>query len=246
MTEEPTDPQASAVVAAALRAVEAGDSAGALAIATANADPQMGAARIAALAKQLYRDKNVSAMIAVGEAGMRFCLDAARRATDPAVALALKTRARGLAYNIAANCWPGWGDDGIVIEAAHLRSGLALARLSRDLVQELGLGERATGTAHWLIGALHLAAGRSGDALSDFQRAEEAYRADDDRSYRLMALGYAALARKAAPSSHAAGVQDLAEALRQLREHGSTAAIFFADQIDTADWVLSQRSAKAR
>ena len=48
-----------------------------------NADPKEGAAMFAALAKHLYRErKDVPAMITAGEAGVKFCLEAAEGATD--------------------------------------------------------------------------------------------------------------------------------------------------------------------
>jgi hypothetical protein len=113
-----------------------------------------------------------------------------------------------------------------------------LAGICRDLVHELRLGHMEAGNAHWLVGALKLAAGRPVDALSEFQRAEQAFEQAGHPAYGLMARGYVAPARKAQSRSAAAGARDLVEVLKQLRDEGSKDAVFFADQLVVADQIL--------
>src|SRR5689334_3373675 len=128
-TQKQTDPEQDALLARALRAFDANDIEHAISVITSSADPLEAGAAFAALGKALYRDrKDVTAMIAIGEAGVTFCLQEAGSAVDAATAAALKKRARNIAFNTATNCWPGWGDDGIRIDEGHLQSGLALAR----------------------------------------------------------------------------------------------------------------------
>ena len=132
------------------------------------------AQRYADVAQALYRErKNVTQMLAVAKAGIAYCLDAAERAaaTDPVAAATLKTKAKVIAYNAAANSWPGWGDEGIVIAPSHIEDGLDLAQQSLELVGDLKLGHRQVGTSQWLVGALHLAAGRGDDAIVALTRA---------------------------------------------------------------------------
>jgi uncharacterized protein (UPF0261 family) len=63
-----------------------------------NDDPKESAAMFAALVKRLYRErKDVTAMIAAGEAGVKFCLEAAEGATDEILAKDLKTSAKTIA-----------------------------------------------------------------------------------------------------------------------------------------------------
>ncbi len=107
-------------------------------------------------------------MIAVAEAGVAFCLDQAGRAKDADHARTLKTTANTIAFNAGANCWPGWGDDGIAIEPVQIQSGLKLAAVSRELVRELQLG-RKQDAGTWLIGALKFAAGEPAAALEYFE-----------------------------------------------------------------------------
>src|ERR1700748_2946560 len=79
--------------------------------------------RYGAFVKALYRDrKDVTQMLAAARAGIRHCLEAAEQvvASEPDTAVTLKTNARIIAFNAAANGWPGWGDEGITIEQRHI------------------------------------------------------------------------------------------------------------------------------
>ena len=114
-------------------------------------------------------------MAAIGKAAVRYHLKRSELARDVAATVKLKTAAKTLAYNVAANCWPGWGDEGVVIEASHIDAGLELAILSLRLVEELALGPHQLGNAHWLVGALQLAAGRLDASLLSFGQARDAF-----------------------------------------------------------------------
>ena len=106
----------------------------------------------------------------------------------------LKTKAKAIAYNAAANSWPGWGDEGS--SSSHRTSRMDwIWRSGRLIVKELKLGHRQLGTSQWLVGALHLAAGRSDEAIAAPTRARDAYGAGGERASELLALGYLALAR---------------------------------------------------
>jgi hypothetical protein len=237
--QKPTDPKLDALLADALAAFDAKDVEQAISVITSGRDPLEAGAAFAALGKVLYRDrKDVTRMIAIGEAGVTFCLQEARSAADAATATKLKTRAKNIAYNTAANCWPGWGDDGIRIDDSHLLSGLRLAGICRDLVDELQLGQRALGGADWLSGALKLAAGHPGEALSDFEQARRAFECGGEAAYELMARGYIALARKADPATAPVGAHEFPAALQALRNEGSKDAIFFAEQLVVAERTL--------
>ena len=200
----------------------------------AGADPTDIAQRYADVAQALYRErKNVTQMLAVAKAGIAYCLSAA--AEDPAAAAALKTKA--IAYNAAANSWPGWGDEEIVIEPSHIEEASDLAARSLELVEDLNLGHRQLGTSQWLVGALHLASGRSDDAIATLSRARDAYAAGGERVPELLALGYLALARgrQGTPERHR---NELEEICQQLQKDGSPQAIAFVNQLRTADRLL--------
>lgn len=193
--------------------------------------------------KRLYREhQDVTNMLVAGEMGLVYCLKKAALETDQKKAWELRKLGQAIAFNTAVNCWPGWGDAGVAIDGAHLTAAIKIAAECLNLTQELALKPRAQGTAHWLIGALELAAGRFGTARAAFEQAERMFLADETASSQaLMARGYIALARKADPLSRPEGANALNIALDQLRLEGSKDAIFFADQIDRADHLLLEK-----
>jgi hypothetical protein len=232
-------PELDALLARILRIIDANGIDNAISVIRSNGDPQASGRVFSEISKILYRDrKDVAGMIAVAEAGVTFCLQEALRGKEETTTGTLKKLAKVIAFNSAANCWPGWGDEGIRIDSSHLRSGLILAGICRDLVEELQLGQKETGGAHWLLGALKLAGGQPIEALRDFQRAQQAFEAGGHTAYDLMARGYVALARKADPTSSPVGAQDFAEALAELQREGSKDAMFFANQLFVAERML--------
>ncbi|WP_316235398.1 MULTISPECIES: hypothetical protein [unclassified Bradyrhizobium] len=240
--KKPATRKHDALLADALEALAAKGLPAAISTITSSNDPEDAGVVFVELGKRLYRDrKDVSGMIASGEAGVEFCLQGVKRAPGSELAGKLKKIAKVIAFNTATNCWPGWGDDGVRIERAHLQSALTFAAVCRDLVDELQLGPKEVGNAHWLLGALKLASGESTEASREFQRAQQAFDAGGLAAYALMTRGYDALARKAEAKSAADGSSDLATALKQLRDEGSNDATFFADQIAIAEKILLAR-----
>jgi hypothetical protein len=199
------------------------------------------------LVRSTYADKNVAGMISLGLAGIHFCLAAAQRrlASEPEHSSTLKGLAKTIAYNLGANTWPGWNDEGIVLGATDLAIGMHAARLNLRLARELARGPDALGNAHWLIGAHLLAAQQTGKAIAAFGQAERDFQQSGKSDYALMAAGYAALARKTAasavetlPSAREHADRQLQTALQALEQHESPDARFFAEQIRTAEMVL--------
>lgn len=196
---------------------------------------------LAQLCKRAYRDlKNVPAMIVIAREAVGFGLICAEAAAGSELEIRYKTRVRAIAYNAGANCWPGWGDP-VEIDAADIAEGLKFAERNQQLVEELGLGGKESGGAHWLVGALLMAAGQPSSAAAEFQRAEKAFHAAQLPVYTAMAQGYAALASKASPESRFRGGEMLEAILQTLRAMESKEAQFFADQLVTADRIFSSR-----
>ena len=219
--------------------VQAGKVVEAISIVEAIPNPMEASVAFIELSRQAYREvKDISSMVALANAGTQFALLNAASSENAADAEKLRKYAKILAFNTAANCWPGWGDIGIDIKEDHLQAGLKLAVLCRDLAVELNLGHKQLGTSHWLIGALDLAMGQYAEALVELQRAREEYQAGGDSDCVLMAEGYTALVLKAQPESRLAGGHELARILLLLRKRDSKDARFFANQLITADRVL--------
>jgi hypothetical protein len=237
--QQQADPKQDALLARALGALDAQDVEAAVSVVTSCGDALEAGRAFSELGKKLYRErKDVTAMIAIGETGIAFCLREARSAAETGTATGLKRLARNIAYNTAANCWPGWGDEGIRIDQQHMRAALTLAGICSDLVDELQLGQAALGKAAWLTGALKLAMNRPREALLDFERARRASEAGGEAAPELMALGYVALARKADPISASIGAREFETALQSLREDGSKESLFFAEQLVVAERIL--------
>ena len=219
--------------------IQTGKAIEAISIIEAIPNPIEASAAFAELSRRTYRElQDVSSMVALGNAGTQFALRQASTSENSKDAEKLRTQAKTLAFNTAANCWPGWGDAGIDIHEDHLQAGLKLAVLSRDLVVELNLGHKQRGGAHWLLGALHLALGHHSEAVGEFQRAKDEFQAAGDSDGALMAEGYEALVLKAQPASRMAGGHEQARILVLLGNQGSKEAKFFANQLVTAERVL--------
>jgi hypothetical protein len=136
-----------------LALVQAGKVVDAITIVEAIPNPMDASVAFIELARQVYRElQDVSSMIALANAGTQFALLKAAPTGNSSDAEELRKYAKTLAFNTAANCWPGWGDAGIDIKEDHLQAGLKLTLLCRDLVAELNLGHKQRGNSHWLIG----------------------------------------------------------------------------------------------
>jgi len=239
MTEKQADPTQDNLLNRACEAFEAGGVGAVITALKSINDPTQAGCAFDELSRNLYNArKDVTNMIAVAEAGIAFCLDHGKHAESAEAARKIKEVAKILAFNAGANCWPGWGDEGVEIAPSHIQSGLKLAALSRDLVRELHLGSNQDGVGTWLIGALKLAAGEPAAALADFQEAGRLAESRGDSAGVLSATGYCALARKADPATASVGMEELEAAVAELREVDSKEANFFAEQLITADKIL--------
>lgn len=206
-----------------------------------NADAMTVAQVYADAAQRAYREqKSVATMSALAIAGVNYCRRAAAAAErrGDATTRNLKEKAKAIAYNMAANSWPGWGDAGITINRTDLANALHAAAASLRLVEELGLGGNQIGNAHWLIGALHLAAGAHDAAVAAFEKSRAGFAAAGAEEAVLLAEGFRALARKAQPDTRAAGAEETAGVLAALQRKATDDAAVYAGQIETAERIL--------
>jgi hypothetical protein len=238
---EPEETYAAPRESEALELLAAGNVPAAVAAITAVVGIPVALQTLARLCQRAYRDlKSVPTMTALAWEAVGYGLKCAAASPESESASRYKSSARAIAYNAGANCWPGWGDT-VEIKPADIAEGLKLAERSYELVVELDLGDKAMGTALWLIGALQMAEGRLSTAIRQFLRAEEAFQAAQLPAHAAMAQGYAALAEKGMPESHLRGAESLETILRSLRGMESREAQFFADQLLTADRIFSSR-----
>jgi hypothetical protein len=192
-------------------------------------------------AQALYRqNKDVQHMIEAGRRGVKFALDHAARiaSDDSATAAKLMEIAKTISFNVGANTWPGWGDDGVEISPDQRKAGIEAAMLTLRLVNELNLGPHRIGNAHWLVGAHHIAARYPEAAVASLGEAARAFASAGDRPSEMMARGYCALARKLCPETRAAALVEFDQVLQRLGHEGSKAATFYQRQLAVADQIL--------
>jgi hypothetical protein len=232
----------SSPVTLALQHIESRDLASAQHCLESESDSEKVGGYYAQLTKTLYKNKDILSMLALGRAGIDYQLRQAERvaADDAALSVRLRMAAKTLAFNVAANCWPGWGDDGVVIEAADIEEGLQLAKLSLGLVQELALGQHQLGNSFWLVGALDLAAGRTEAAIASFDSARACFLSGGEQLEVLLGDGYRAIALSATADGEGADAR-LDQVVGQLQQNGSEKAKFFIGQLRTAARILRDR-----
>ena len=221
-----------------MRLVESGNFLAAISYLEAGKDAVTVSANYIRFAQSLYKErKDVSRMLDAARRGIAYSLNAAAREELEAMAATLKENAKTIAFNAAANCWPGWGDD-VIIEPTHLMEAVDLAVQCLRLVEELKLGNIRLGRAYWLIGALALARGLGGDADEAFEHAQSAFHAEGADASELMVQGYRALSRMRQPRSQDLGAEEFSEVRQRLQEDGSKEALFYLQQLTTADRLL--------
>ena len=135
-------------------------------------------------AVQLYHDlipalyfqrKDVRVMVAIGRAGIHYGLTQAGqlRDMDPDGAEKLAGATKAIAYDLGANLWPGWQEEGIELSPADLATGMEAAKLNLSLAESLKRPPLPMCNARWLLGAHELARGDAAAAEREFGLAAE-------------------------------------------------------------------------
>lgn len=179
--------------------------------------------------------KDVAGMVAISRAGIQYGLTEAERIreTDPEMASALRGQAKAMSFNLGANMWPGWRDEGIEITARDQQAGADAARLNLRLAIELERDELPMCNAHWLIGVHYLAAGDHVPATESFDRAVEHARAAEREDFEWMCRGYRRMNARLAERESETAKSEFEAAVTHLRQMNTEDAEFFADQIDS-------------
>ncbi len=207
-------------------------------------NPAEVADRYSQLLRMLYfKKKDVPLMVRFGRAGIDYALAQARivETSDSNAARQLEGVAKTIAYNLGVNTWPGWNDEGIVIDKGSKRAGLDAARLNMRLAIELKRHDEVLANAHWLLGAQLLAADKPEAAAKSFKTAAETFRVANKSESALMADGYCGIARRLVEPTQDSGIEEMRAAIDALVELGSEDAKFFADQLKTAAKVFSTK-----
>jgi hypothetical protein len=150
--------------------------------------------------------------------------------------IALNT-ARRIGYNAAADIWPGWQVGTPARSESELQAGQTLARRSSAIVERLGKGAVAQGTAVWLIGAFDLARGRRKEAWAAFGAAAAFYA--DAPELKLLSEGYMAIASELTSASSTDATPEFASVIAELGNLPSEDAKEFRNQLQVARQVFN-------
>lgn len=199
-------------------------------------DPTAAAKVYAELANHLYwKSRDIPKMVAISRAGIQYCLSRARQAgNETDGGRALRGQAKGMAYNLGANTWPGWDEKGIHLNSSDAAAGLDAARLNFRLAIELKRDAKPIANAHWLLGAHLLSAGDHVGAHALFAAAIDHSASIEDEAFRAMLKGYSALNGVLQKPDDAGLRAHYSETVSALRGIGSDDGTFFADQLETA------------
>jgi hypothetical protein len=214
------------------------DSAAAFAQLESSGPSEIVAQRYGALAQHLFNDrKDLPGMILAAQAGIHFSLQRARDLDDTKQedAARLRGHAKMIAYNLGANCWPGWMEPGLTLTRTEREIGLDAARLNLRLAMELKRTPEPTGHAHWLLGAQLLAADQFDAAAIQFAKAAQQFRESQKPAEEHMAVSYEKLTRRVQHAGDAKSRTALEQSLTALESLGNDDARFFAEQVRTAE-----------
>ncbi|MCW8129720.1 MAG: hypothetical protein KIS92_05140 [Planctomycetota bacterium] len=214
-----------------------GDSFAAIETIERSMDPRKISEYYVRLSTLLYGKKDLAGMIAIGRAGIQFCLGVARVA-PPEAQTGLRTAAQMMCYNLAANLWPGWGDEGVAISPEQQAQGRDLAKADLRLALEMKRPPKRLSNAYWIAGAHAMAAKDFAAAAEHFKLAEALGREAGEPEHLLMIQGYAAMNEAlAGKDSEAAAMQTI---VKKLNVSTGKDGRFFAEQIGKAYGILSK------
>ncbi len=142
-----------------------------------------------------WLEKGAKSLVLVGQSGINFCLSQAQKIedTDEALAKDLKSQAKTIAYNVAANSWPGWGDDGVTISTQDIEAGLAAAKLNLSLAFVLSKPNDKISAAYWLLSAQQLASSAFQDAVASILQSDVYAKKSSDNIQLAFNEGYRGL-----------------------------------------------------
>ncbi|RYG22062.1 hypothetical protein EON82_17795 [bacterium] len=164
-------------------------------------------------------------------------LSGARKLLEEGIALAreqgLKGEEKAMSYDLAAFCWTGWDEPGVVITAGDEAAGLRAAEENLRLAQELERPSGPMGNAWWMVGAYRFQEGDFAGATKAFEEFRRL--AEGDSTRVLLADGYVEIARMF--TDQTSEYRRICEELRSLEGDGSE----YATQLETAVGVFIRR-----
>ena len=125
---------------------------------------------------------DLASYLVVARAVFEAAMSAAEQSTDAEDRAGYSKVAYATAYNIAANCWPGWSEEGAAVTNEQRELGAGFARAHLKIVSELDVSAEAG--AYWINAVHELAAGDHEAANACFPPAPIARQAKGRRTSR--------------------------------------------------------------
>jgi hypothetical protein len=135
-----------------------------------------------------WSSKDIASVVLLGRAALAFGSD-----LENANHLGLM---KSIAYDLGSFCWPGWDEPDIAIPNDVRDFGAHAANMNLELADRLDKDAGPKAHAHWLVGAHHLAAGRTESAVKSFETCATFAHMAEDRATELLASAYARIARR--------------------------------------------------
>ena len=172
---------------------------------------------------------DLASYLPVARAVYQAAISAAEQSTDAEDRAGYSKVAYMTAYNIAANCWPGWSEEGPAISDEQRELGAGFARAHLTIVSSLDVSAEAN--AYWINAAHELAAGDHEAARRMFSTCADRAAREGARDVEEMARGWIAVVEVLQGIE---GAEDELEAsTRRLVEMGGDGP-FYAEQYGPA------------
>lgn len=168
-----------------------------------------------------WLDKGAKNLVKIGPLGIDYCLRAG-----------LKDYAKTIAYNVAANSWPGWGDSGVTIARDEIEAGLSAAEINLSMAIELKKPADKISGAYWLLSALQLALGKFGASVESIEKSLNYAESFNDETLTAFTRGFKGIIELASGDNTGAANFDSAE--QKLRSIASQNALGYVDQLKRA------------
>lgn len=185
------------------------------------------------LVKNLYwADKGATNLIKVGKIGVDFCLENVSKEPNETLKYDLKSWAKTIAYDVGANSWPFWGDEGVVITKEDMREGLKFSLLNLKLGIELNKPKNKIAMAYWLVGAHYLAQSELEQSKENFEKSKEISLEIKDELYVILADGFLSIVQiKQIENEENRKAFDLV--VKKLQDLNTEDSKFYAQQLKT-------------
>ncbi len=172
---------------------------------------------------------DLASYLVVARAVFEAAMSAAEQSTDAEDRAGYSKVAYMTAYNIAANCWPGWSEEGPAVTNEQRKLGAGFARAHMKIVSELDVSAEAG--AYWINAVHELAAGDHEAAKRLFSTCADRAASEGAKDVEEMAGGWIALVKVLQGLE---GAEDELEASRKLLIEMGGEGPFYAEQYGPA------------